>query len=259
MRLDLDYSGNRTKVVKGELEPLGVEGKSNSYSVTWRAPFRVTERSRHEAGLQYIHQKTTTDWTSPIFYRYTDDKIQRVIPYVSFTHYGKDSVLYHKHSFVLSRRSYKEGDSDTGKFYRISSFWQNRTKNGQFWQARLDGQWGTNNNRTASDRFFIGGVNSVRGYEEGFIGGDRGMAASIEYHIPIDKEKRFFVYPFFDWGTVSGVTSPENHTLMSAGLGFEARYKHLYSTLTVGFPFKKDFYEDKVSSARVDFSLSAAF
>ena len=259
MRLDLDYSGNRTKVVKGELEPLGVEGKSNSYSLTFRAPFHVTEKSRHEAGLQYVHQKTTTDWTSPIFYRYTDDKIQRVIPYVSFTHYGKDSVLYHKHSFVLSRRSYKEGDSDTGKFYRISSFWQNRTKNGQFWQARLDGQWGTNNNRTASDRFFIGGVNSVRGYEEGFIGGDRGMAASIEYHIPIDKEKRFFVYPFFDWGTVSGVTSPENHTLMSAGLGFEARYKHLYSTLTVGFPFKKDFYEDKVSSARVDFSLSAAF
>jgi hypothetical protein len=46
---------------------------------------------------------------------------------------------------------------------------------------------------------------------------------------------------------------------MSAGIGIEARYKHLYGTLTVGFPFKKDFYDDKVSSARVDFSLSAAF
>ena len=110
-----------------------------------------------------------------------------------------------------------------------------------------------------SDRFFIGGVNSVRGYEGGFIGGSRGMAASIEYHIPIDKEKRFFVYPFFDWGVVSGYAAPEHNKLMSAGLGFEARYKHLYSTLTVGFPFKKDFYEDKVSSARVDFSLSAVF
>ena len=258
MRLDLDYSGNRTKVVKGELEPLGVEGRSNSFSVTWRAPFRVTERSRHEAGLQYVHQTTKTDFDHGAV-PYVDDRIDRVIPYVSFTHYGKDSVLYHKHSFVLSRRSYKEGDSDTGKFYRISSFWQNRTKNGQFWQARLDGQLGSSDNLGASDRFFIGGVNSVRGYEEGFIGGSRGMAASIEYHIPIDKEKRFFVYPFFDWGVVSGYAAPEHNKLMSAGLGFEARYKHLYSTLTVGFPFKKDFYEDKVSSARVDFSLSAVF
>ena len=258
MRLDLDYSGNRTKVVKGELEPLGVEGRSNSFSVTWRAPFRVTERSRHEAGLQYVHQTTKTDFDHGAV-PYVDDRIQRVIPYVSFTHYGKDSVFYHKHSFVVARRRDIEGDSDTAKLYRISSFWQKRNTNGQFWQARLDGQLGSSDSLAASDRFFIGGVNSVRGYEEGFIGGSRGLSAGLEYHIPVDKEKRFFVYPFFDWGVVSGYAAPEHNKLMSAGLGLEARYKHLYSTLTVGFPFKKDFYEDKVSSARVDFSLSAAF
>ena len=258
MRLELDYSGNRTKVVKGELEPLGVEGRSNSFSVTWRAPFRVTERSRHEAGLQYVHQTTKTDFDHGAV-PYVDDRIQRVIPYVSFTHYGKDSVFYHKHSFVVARRRDIEGDSDTAKLYRISSFWQKRNTNGQFWQARLDGQLGSSDSLAASDRFFIGGVNSVRGYEEGFIGGSRGLSAGLEYHIPVDKEKRFFVYPFFDWGVVSGYAAPEHNKLMSAGLGLEARYKHLYSTLTVGFPFKKDFYEDKVSSARVDFSLSAAF
>ena len=258
MRLELDYSGNRTKVVKGELEPLGVEGRSNSFSVTWRAPFRVTERSRHEAGLQYVHQTTKTDFDHGAV-PYVDDRIQRVIPYVSFTHYGKDSVFYHKHSFVVARRRDIEGDSDTAKLYRISSFWQKRNTNGQFWQARLDGQLGSSDSLAASDRFFIGGVNSVRGYEEGFIGGSRGLSAGLEYHIPVDKEKRFFVYPFFDWGVVSGYAAPEHNKLMSAGLGLEARYKHLYSTLTVGFPFKKDFYDDKVSSARVDFSLSAAF
>ena len=258
MRLELDYSGNRTKVVKGELEPLGVEGRSNSFSVTWRAPFRVTERSRHEAGLQYVHQTTKTDFDHGAV-PYVDDRIQRVIPYVSFTHYGKDSVFYHKHSFVVARRRDIEGDSDTAKLYRISSFWQKRNTNGQFWQARLDGQLGSSDSLAASDRFFISGVNSVRGYEEGFIGGSRGLSAGLEYHIPVDKEKRFFVYPFFDWGVVSGYAAPEHNKLMSAGLGLEARYKHLYSTLTVGFPFKKDFYEDKVSSARVDFSLSAAF
>ena len=258
MRLELDYSGNKTKVVKGELEPLGVEGKSNSYSLTWRAPFHVTEKSRHEAGLQYVHQKSETDLGHGQV-QWVDDRIQRVIPYVSFTHYGKDSVLYHKHSFVWARRRDIDGESDTGKLYRLSSFWQKRNTNGQFWQARLDGQFGSGDNLAASDRFFIGGVNNVRGYEEGFIGGSRGLSVGLEYHIPVDKAKRIFVYPFFDWGTVGGYAAPEHNKLMSAGLGIEARYKHLYGTLTVGFPFKKDFYENKVSSARVDFSLSAAF
>ena len=258
MRLDLDYSGNRTKVVKGELEPLGVEGKSNSYSLTFRAPFHVTEKSRHEAGLQYVHQKSETDLGHGQV-PWVDDRINRVIPYVSFTHYGKDSVFYHKHSFVWARRRDIDGESDTGKLYRLSSFWQKRNTNGQFWQARLDAQLGSGDNLAASDRFFIGGVNSVRGYEEGFIGGSRGLSVGLEYHIPVDKAKRIFVYPFFDWGTVGGYAAPEHNKLMSAGIGIEARYKHLYGTLTVGFPFKKDFYDDKVSSARVDFSLSAAF
>ena len=261
MRLDLDYSANKTEVIKGALKPLGVEGKSNSFSLTWRVPFHVTEHSRHEAGLQYVHQtaKTELGHGTPLVVPWVDDRIQRVIPYVSFTHYGKDSVLYNKHSFVLARRRDIDGVSDTAKLYRLSAFWQKRNKNGQFWQARLDGQLGSNDNLAASDRFFIGGVNSVRGYEEGLIGGSRGISTGIEYHVPVDKAKRFFVYPFFDWGTVGGFAAPEHHTLMSAGIGLEARYKHLYSTLTVGFPFKKEFYDDKVDSARVDFSLSATF
>ncbi len=258
MRIDLDYSGNRTEVIKGELEPLGVEGKSSSYSIAWRVPFLVTEKSRHEAGLQYVHQHTETDLGHGEV-PWVDDKINRVMPYVSFTHYGDSTVLYHKHSFVWARRSDIDGVSDTAKFYRLTSFWQKRYKGGQFFQARLDGQWSSGEFMAASDRFFIGGVNSVRGYEEGFIGGEKGLTMGIEYHVPIDKAKRFYFFPFFDWGTVRGDTAPEHNTLMSAGIGIEARYKHVYGTLTVGFPFKKDFYESRVDSTRVDFTLSATF
>ncbi len=258
MRLDLDYSGNRTEVTDGELRPLGVEGKSNSYSVAWRVPFHVTENSRHEAGLQYIHQRAETDLGHGEE-KWVDDKIHRVIPYISFTHYGDSTVLYHKHSFVWARRSNIDGVSDSAKFYRLTSFWQKRYQGGQFWQARLDGQWSSGEFMAASDRFFVGGVNSVRGYEEGLIGGSKGLTAGIEYHVPLDKAKRVFFFPFFDWGTVSGYAAPEHRTLMSAGFGIEARVKHVYGSLTVGFPFKKDFYENQVDSTRVDFTLSATF
>lgn len=258
MRLDLDYSANRTEVTNGELRPLGVDGKSRSFSVAWRMPFHVTEAARHEVGLQYVNQTAETDLGHGAVH-WVDDKINRVIPYISFTHYGDSTVFYHKHSFVWARRQDIDGVSDAAKFYRLTSFWQKRYKAGQFWQARLDGQWSSGEFMAASDRFFIGGVNSVRGYEEGFIGGEKGLTAGIEYHVPIDKGKRFYFFPFLDWGTVSGETAPEHKTLMSAGLGIEARYKHLYGTLTVGCPFKKDFYETRVDSTRVDFTLSATF
>ena len=260
-RLEVNYSGNRTEVTKGELKPLGVKGKSAAYSLTWRVPFHITEHSRHEAGLQYVHQtaETKLGYKTRLIVPWVDDRIHRVIPYASFTHYGNSTVLYHKHSFVFARRRDIDDKSNTAGIYRFNSFWQKRGKDGQFWQARLDGQWANNDNLASSDRFFIGGVNSVRGYEEGFIGSKRGLAAGLEYHVPLDKAKHLNIFPFFDWGTVAGDTAPEHRNLMSAGVGLEAKYKHLYSTLTVGFPFKKNFYDNHLSSARVDFSLSATF
>ena len=258
MRLDLNYSGNRTKITNGELKNLGVRGKAQSFSLNWRVPFYITAHSRHETGLQYIYQTSKTDWGYGSV-SWTDDKINRVIPYVSFTHYGNSSVFYHKHSFVFAKRRDIDGKSDSANLYRLSSFWQKRYGGGQFWQARLEGQWSSEDNLASSDRFFIGGVTSVRGYEEGFIGGPKGMTANLEYHVPLDKARRFSLFPFVDWGTISGVTGMEHRTLLSAGLGLEARYKQLYSTLSVGFPIKKDFYETSVDSTRVDFSLSATF
>ncbi|WP_303815754.1 ShlB/FhaC/HecB family hemolysin secretion/activation protein [Selenomonas ruminantium] len=258
MRLDLNYSGNRMKITNGELKNLGVRGKAQSFSLNWRLPFYITAHSRHETGLQYIYQTSKTDWGYGSV-SWTDDKINRVIPYVSFTHYGNSSVFYHKHSFVFAKRRDIDGNSDSANLYRLSSFWQKRYGGGQFWQARLEGQWSSEDNLASSDRFFIGGVTSVRGYEEGFIGGPKGMTANLEYHVPLDKARRFSLFPFVDWGTISGVTGMEHRTLLSAGLGLEARYKQLYSTLSVGFPIKKDFYETSVDSTRVDFSLSATF
>lgn len=258
MRLELNYSGNRTKITNGELKNLGVRGKAQSFSLNWRVPFYITAHSRHETGLQYIYQTSKTDWGYGSV-SWTDDKINRVIPYVSFTHYGNSSVFYHKHSFVFAKRRDIDGKSDSANLYRLSSFWQKRYGGGQFWQARLEGQWSSEDHLASSDRFFIGGVTSVRGYEEGFIGGPKGMTANLEYHVPLDKARRFSLFPFVDWGTISGVTGMEHRTLLSAGLGLEARYKQLYSTLSVGFPIKKDFYETSVDSTRVDFSLSATF
>ena len=94
MKLILDYAGNNTEVVSGELRPLGVQGKSSSFSFTFQVPFSVTESTRHEAGLQYIRQTVKSEFGHGTGFvePYVDDKINRFIPYVSFTHYGTNII-----------------------------------------------------------------------------------------------------------------------------------------------------------------------
>ena len=120
-------------MTNGELKPLGVEGKSTAYSLTWRVPFHITEHSRHEAGLQYVHQtaETKLGYKTRLIVPWVDDRIHRVIPYASFTHYGNSTVLHHKHSFVFALRRDIDDTSNTAGIYRFNSFWQKRGKDGQ--------------------------------------------------------------------------------------------------------------------------------
>ena len=259
MKLDLDYTANSTKIKKGILKPLGVEGKARSINITWRVPFMVDDIRRYEAGLSYTNQKSQTDLGkgTPLTVRWVDDKINRFTPYASFTHYGKSSIVYHKHSLVFVNRKDMYGESDNGTNYQLSMFWQKRYNNGAFWQARLDGQLTSAEYLGSSDRFYIGGVNSVRGYEESFLGGEKGISASLEYHVPIDKKRMFRVFTFLDFGTVSGNSAPSaDKTLYSGGIGFTANYKQIAATLTLGIPFKKEFEGTKVSSTRFNFMLT---
>ncbi len=259
MKLDIDYTANSTEIKKGELKPLGVEGKAHSIGATWRLPFFIDETRRYEFGLSYINQKSQTDLGkgTPLVVRWVDDKINRYRPYFAFTHYGNSSVVYHRHSFTLTRRKDIDSISDNGNSYQLSSFWQKRYGNGNIMQVRLDGQLSSSDYLASSDRFYIGGVNSVRGYEESFLGGEKGISASIEYHVPFGKKKPYRAFVFVDWGTVSGNSAPEeDKTLAAGGIGLAANYKNIAATVSLGIPFKKEFNGQKVDSTRVNFLIT---
>ena len=263
MTLDIDYSTNANKIIKGDLNPLGVKGHASAFNMTWHLPFMVDAFRRYETGLQYTYQKSTTDLGTKLDeqrIKWTDDKINRVIPYVSFIHNGADSVLYHKHSLTFAHKKDVMKESDNATLYNFNLMYQKRFRSGQIFQGRIDAQFTNNKNLASSDRFYIGGANSVRGYEESFFGGERGIVGSLEYQVPLNKGKNFMALAFVDAGKVSGSTVvPGDDELISTGVGLAANFKNFFASLTVGFPLKKHFETQDADTCRVHFQTTLNF
>ena len=263
--LDFDYGTNTTKIIKGNLKPVGVKGHSYVAGITLRHPLRVDEKRRYEVGLQYLHQKSQTDigTKSDSYVKWVNDMRNTYIPYISFTHYGKSSVFYHKHSLAFTgyNNLYNTGDNYTA--YRLDSVYQKRMRGGQMLLGRLNAQVASESkNMSSSDFFYIGGANSVRGYEESFLGGSQGFNASLTWQAPIDKKQIWNAFTFVDYGRVFGdERTVVDHTLVSTGLGVTASYKNLYSSLTLGIPLKREFKSqtEKVDKTRIHFNCSVTF
>ncbi len=265
--LDFDYGTNTTKLVKGNLaETAGVKGHSYVAGITLRHPLRVDEKSRYEVGLQYLHQKSQTDFgtKSDSYVKWVNDTRNTYIPYVSFTHYGKNSVLYHKHSLAfMGYNNYLYDTSDNYTAYRLDAVYQKRLGKGQMLLGRLNAQVASEKkNMSTSDFFYIGGANSVRGYEESFLGGSQGFNASLTWQAPLDKKQIWNAFTFVDYGRVFGdEQTVVDHTLVSTGLGVTASYKNFYSSLTLGIPLKREFKSqaEKVDKTRIHFNCSVTF
>ena len=260
-KLDLGYSANTSEQKKGELSSLGVKGKAHSISAAIRVPFYVNQYSRYETGLQFIRQESRTDFGTKTDERrhWVDDKINRWTPYVSFIHYGDNQVFYHKHSVAFSRRDDIAGERNSAAIYKFDSFYQKRFSNAQSFLVRFDGQITSKKSLGSSNRYYIGGSNSVRGYEESFLGGEKGFSGSLEYQVPVTKDKRLKVFPFFDFGYVSGESVIDEKMLCSTGLGIVANLKHINANLTWGIPLRKHFEGQHINSSRLHFSVTGFF
>jgi hemolysin activation/secretion protein len=265
--LDFDYGANTTKITKGSLEAIGLKGHSYAAGITLRHPLRVDEKRRYEIGLQFLHQNSQTDITNiGNCIKVTDDIRNTYIPYISFTHYGKSSVLYHKHSLAFTGYNNLNNDGDNYAVYKLDTMYQKRLGGGQMLSARLNAQVASQNKKmSSSDMFYIGGINSVRGYEESFLSGSQGFNASLSWMVPLDKKRIFNAFAFFDYGRVFGNETTQaaiDQTLYSTGLGVTASYKNFYSSLTLGIPLKREFNSlqgKKVDRARIHFNCSISF
>ncbi len=262
-RLDVNYSANSTEIVDGDMDRLGVKGHAKSFGAALRHPLIVDEDLRIETGLEYQHQESTTS----LFVKYSnrqkwiDDITNKIVPYVSFTHYGDSTVLYHRHGINLGHYKNIEGDSRDYSIYNLDSLFFWKFGEGQMIQARVTGQQSFSNYLSSSEKFYLGGVSSVRGYEESLISGDSGVSGSIEYSHPLSSIlSGLSAYAFLDAGSVWGDSAYGDKQLAGAGFGFRYNLNN-WANLDIGMgvPLKRTINDDEQDKARLHFMLSATY
>ena len=164
---------------------------------------------------------------------------------------------------IMDYNNYLYDTSDNYTAYRLDAVYQKRLGKGQMLLGRLNAQVASEKkNMSTSDFFYIGGANSVRGYEESFLGGSQGFNASLTWQAPLDKKQIWNAFTFVDYGRVFGdEQTVVDHTLVSTGLGVTASYKNFYSSLTLGIPLKRELKSqaEKVDKTRIHFNCSVTF
>ena len=258
LKLDLDYTGNKNEVTNGDLRSLSIEGNATAYSVGLRYPFVVTSSQRIEIGLSYLRQKSKTTLGHGEI-TWMDDKLTRYNLYLAFTNYGEKSVFYHRYGILRSNKSAMYGNSENVNLYQINMYWRKELTQKHSLVARFGGQFGGKEYMSTANRFYIGGMNTVRGYEESFISGDKGFALGLEYHFPLMVDN-LHGFTFMDYGRVNGgYTISGENILMSTGVGFVWENNGFNANLLLGMPLKKDVGGKKTDSVRIQLNLFKTF
>ena len=264
-KMNLMYSINAVEVVKGDYEDM-IKGHANSYAIGFTQPIVVNETTRTELSLDYNRQNSKTDFMpAGTRFNIVDDSVQDFSLGFAVTNYGASHVFYQKHSYV---RGYSESTPDMSAqnsqnfgFYKFNAMYQKLYKAGQMWSLRADAQWSGSEGMVSSRQFYMGGMYSVRGYKENYLGGDSGFTFSAEYAVPVIN-KNTSAFTFFDYGHVygNGQSDDQHNVLSSVGLGIRSTINQYCSaSLILGIPLQREFSAEKVSKTRLHFIVSGQF
>ena len=264
-KMNLMYSTNAVEVVKGDYEDM-IKGHANSYAIGFTQPIVVNETTRTELSLDYNRQNSKTDFMpAGTRFNIVDDSVQDFSLGFAMTNYGSSHVLYQKHSYV---RGYSESTPDMSAqnsqnfgFYKFNAMYQKLYKAGQMWSLRADAQWSGSEGMVSSRQFYMGGMYSVRGYKENYLGGDSGFTFSAEYAVPVIN-RNTNAFTFFDYGHVygNGQSDDQHNVLSSVGLGIRSTINQYCSaSLILGIPLQREFSAEKVSKTRLHFIVSGQF
>ena len=263
-KMNFLYSTNAVRVTKGDYEDK-IKGHANSYALGFTQPLLVNETTRTELSLDYNRQNSKSDWLYGSRGNMVDDTVQDVSLGFAMTNYGKSHVFYQKHSYV---RGYSEstpgmfvGKTQNFGFYKFNALYQKLYTSGQMLNVRADAQWSGSDGMVSSRQFYMGGMFSVRGYKENYLGGDSGFSFSAEYQVPvINRDTTAFT--FFDYGHVygNGQSDDQHRILSSVGVGLRSNLgKNCSAALTLGVPLQREFSAEKVSKTRIHFVVSGQF
>lgn len=114
-----------------------------------------------------------------------------------------------------------------------------------------------------TERFGIGGITSVRGYETNELSGDNGFYVQGELRLPEYRDPfmplRFSPFAFLDIGSVGSWGDGPNRTIASVGLGFDADFSdNLHLSVDAAYALENGVDTD-AGDTWIHFNLTASY
>ena len=270
--LSFNYDNGRNRVVEQPFAPIGIRGKSQSYSVSLRQPLVRTPTEEFAFSLSADLRQSRTFLLDDEPFSFTEGP-ENGESKVSVLRFGTDWIQRRSTSVLAARSQFSVGLGILGATVNDT------VTDGRFFSWLGQVQWvqALNSKRDAViisnvaaqltpdsllplEQFAIGGSDSVRGYRTNQSVASNGIFSSVEVRLPIIREESGFgliqLTPFVEAGTVWG-NNLSTDTLLSTGLGLRYQLGNsLSARIDWGIPLISiDRQGDSLQDNGISFSL----
>jgi hemolysin activation/secretion protein len=248
------YQHNNSSVIEDQFDPLDIESRSEIFTFTLRHPFYRTLRREFALALSGERLQSKTFLLDKPFSfspgaedgEATDTALRFAQEWLDRT---PNQVIAVRSRFslgiaALGATTSDDSDLPDGRFFAwLGQFQLARRLTARDIQLlfRLDVQL-TTEPLLPLEQIAVGGRFSVRGYRENQLVRDNGLLVSLEFRIPLIRNRRWAevvqVVPFVDFGRGWNrlVDTPSPTTLVSIGLGVQWA-----ATLNTAMPLRAQF------------------
>ncbi|MBQ8417133.1 MAG: ShlB/FhaC/HecB family hemolysin secretion/activation protein [Phascolarctobacterium sp.] len=255
-RATFSYSRNRVKIIDGQFEDFDIKAYSNDLAIGINHPLNVTALAKVDFFAE-AHRK----WSNTTYagWDIADNE-------TNLLKAGLNARSYDKNGLWFVQLSVSDYDSEltvrerevSGNYYGAYVMRRQNLPNDTYLLLRAYGQYTDEKDLPSSEQFSVGGIATVRGYEESELSGDKGYFASLEYGFPLSKDKqslRGFV--FYDYGAVynSYNLQGDRSYISSTGAGLEFFHKGWYGKVALGIPLEDSGEDIHKSKTRTHFYL----
>jgi hemolysin activation/secretion protein len=214
--LKLSYEIGDSRIIIAPFNRFDLEGKTQKASLTWRQPIIQSNNNdlALSVGLDWQQNESFLLGQPFSFIQEVPDGTYRITALrlaQEWTHRSSRRVVALRSEFSLGLDLFDATVLDNesgldGRFFlwRGQFQWTELITNTLLFVTQLSGQW-TEDVLLPGERFQVGGIYTVRGYDRNFRTGDRGIAARVEFrYTPVSDRDwgTLTLSPFFDFGAI---------------------------------------------------------
>jgi len=143
--------------------------------------------------------------------------------------------------------------------FKIKKIWLDvnqyfKTLNKQIIAIGLHAALAYGNNIPPTELFYLGGANTLRGYNEDWFRGVKRLHFNLEYRLLIGRTSQVFL--FLDTGAVSTIDEPNNFAPVRLGYGFGIRLESKGGLINMDYGLAKG---ESALEGKIHFSFGASF